>query len=127
MELDRINSSGDIANLIHARNMIRYAKAHPFAHVTIWSKNYPVMQKAFEIEGKPNNMIYVASSIRINEKIALPAFADYTFTVYTKDKIAEAIANGSMTCNGAKCRDCGFKCYYGTWPKGSDIAEVLRP
>lgn len=126
-EIVRINSSGDIDNLTHARNMIRYAKAHKGANVAIWSKNFDMMKKAFEIEGKPCNLVYIASSPVIDKAITLPKFADYTFTVYsTPEKLQETLNAGAMACNGAKCRDCGFKCYFGKWPKGANIAELLR-
>ena len=122
----RINSSGDIENATHARNMIRYAMTHAAANVGLWGKNRPAIEEAFDELGKPANVVYVASSIHVNKPDALPKYADYTFTVYDKDHIAEAIANGACSCNGAKCMTCGYKCYFGTWPKGSDIAELLR-
>lgn len=122
----RINSSGDIENAIHAGNMIKYAIAFPAAHVTLWAKNDEAVQEAFSKYGKPKNLIYIASSVRINHRRALPKNADYTFTVYDEDHIQEAIDSGSMPCNGKKCKDCGFHCYLGTWPIGSDIAELLR-
>ena len=123
----RINSSGDIENLTHARNMIRYAKAHPDSKVGIWSKNFPVVEKAFDIEGKPANVVYVASSPRINHPVKRPKYADYTFTVYsTPEKVVEALRRGACECNGKKCLECGFKCYFGMWPAGADIAELLR-
>ena len=125
--ITRINSSGDIENTIHAQNMIRFAKAHPYSKVTIWAKNYSAVAEAFDIEGKPENMLYIASSYRIDKPIALPKWADNTFTVYsTKEKVAEAIANGSGECNGKKCRECGYKCYLNGWEYGQDIAELLR-
>lgn len=125
--ITRINSSGDINNVIHARNMIRFAKAHPYSKVTLWAKNYHDVKKAFDIEGKPENMRYIASSYRIDIPAILPEYADNTFTVYSnREKVEEAIRNGAGECNGKKCRDCGYKCYYGTWDHGQDIAELLR-
>lgn len=124
--IDRINSSGDMENAVHAGNMIKYAIAHGSAHVGLWAKNDDAVQAAFDQYGKPENVIYISSSPRINHRRRLPRRADYTFTVYDAEHIDSAIASGSMECNGKKCIDCGFKCYYGTWPKGSDIAELLR-
>jgi hypothetical protein len=122
----RVNSSGDFENEIHAGNMIKYAIGHSWARVGIWAKHCEVVEKAMDKYGKPGNVVYIASSLIINKRRALPKYADYTFTVYTADKIQEAIANGSMECNGKKCMACGWSCYYGTWLKGADIAEVLR-
>lgn len=123
----RINSSGDIENVTHARNMIRFAYAHPYSKVTIWAKNYDAVRKAFDTEGKPANMLYIASSYRIDNPVARPAYADYTFTVYsTPEAVQKAIKRGAGECNGKKCRDCGYKCYTGLWTEGQDIAELLR-
>ena len=125
--ITRINASGDIENLIHARNMIRYAKAHPDYNIGFWAKNYTDVVKAFEIEGKPANVRFIASSPVIDKPIKAPKFADNTFTVYsTKEKVQTAIAGGSGECNGKKCRACGYKCYTGYWKAGADIAELLR-
>lgn len=124
--INRVNSSGDIENETHARNMVKIGYAHPISRVTIWAKNVPAVQKAFDELGKPENVIFIASSIRINGCRNLPKYADYTFTVYDKEHIAAAMEKGACECNGKKCRECGFKCYYGTWEKGSDIAELLR-
>lgn len=125
--LTRINSSGDIENLVHARNMIRLAKSHPFANVALWTKNIPVVTKAFDIEGKPKNMIYIVSSIHINKPAALPKYADYIFTVYSDETILQdALTAGAVECNGKKCKDCNYKCYLKTWPTGANIAELLK-
>ena len=44
----RINSSGDIENATHARNMVRYAITHKAAHVGFWGKNRPAIETAFD-------------------------------------------------------------------------------
>lgn len=125
-ELVRINSSGDIENECHAGNMVKYALAHPAASVALWSKNTPAVLAAFRKYGKPSNMVYIVSSIHINNAAKLPEYADYTFTVYTGDAIEGAMAAGACECNGKKCRDCGYKCYRRAWPAGANIAEKLR-
>ena len=126
-QIVRINSSGDIENLTHARNIIRYAKTHAYTHVAVWSKNFAVMKQAFQIEGKPKNLTYIASSYRIDEQMCLPAYADYMFTVYSDEaKLHAALDSGACECNGKKCKDCGFKCYLHTWAQWTNIAELLR-
>ena len=123
----RINSSGDIENVTHARNMIRYAKTHVYSHVALWSKNFKACEQAFDIEGKPINMTFVASSPIINKAIKAPKYADYVFTVYNDIKaLQEALKNGACECNGKKCKECGFKCYLNIWRLGSNIAELLK-
>lgn len=123
----RINSSGDIENDTHARNMVRLAYAFPDIRFALWAKNVPAVEAAFDESGKPRNMKFIQSSPVIGARMILNKYADNTFTVYRKDQIEQALATGSMECNGRKCKDCGFKCYKANgWKKGTDIAEVLR-
>lgn len=125
--LCRFNSSGDTPNEIYALNCIRIAKAHPFAHCALWAKNVLPCESAFDAEGKPANMIFIQSSPQIGFPAVRSRYADYTFTVYPDEyTVTEAIREGACECNGKKCRECGYKCYLGTWEKGADIAELLR-
>ena len=122
----RFNSDGDFDNITHVRNAIRIAYGNRFAKFSLWTKNEHDTIKATDELGKPDNMIYVASSPIIGKAIKLPKYFDYTFTAYREDQMQEALENGNCECNGRKCMECGFKCYLGTWAKGSNIAEKLR-
>lgn len=123
----RFNSSGDVPNEIYARNCIRIAISHPYAHCALWAKNVPDCEKAFDELGKPANMIFVQSSLLIGIACNRSRYADYTFTVYPDEQTTQAaISSGAHECNGKKCKECGYKCYMGTWEKGADIAELLR-
>lgn len=123
--LFRVNSSGDIENVTHALNMLRLIKVNPQANAAIWSKNVPDMISALQIEKKPENCILIQSDYLINGNTPKhPAF-DYIFRVYTKDKIAVAIQSGMSECNGKKCMECGYKCYFGNH-SSHEIVEVLR-
>ncbi len=123
----RENSSGDVENLVHAKNLIYIAYANPSTCVGLWSKNVKVVNKAFSILGKPNNMVFVQSSPIIGHSAKRSQYADYLFTVYaTEDDLQNALASGAMECNGKKCKECGYKCYFRQWPIGCNIAELLR-
>lgn len=123
----RINSSGDVPNVTYAENSLKLGYAFPWCKIGFWSKNVPAIQKAVENVGKPENVILVQSSLLIGIPAKLAKYFDYTFTVYPdKETTEEAIKAGSMACNGTKCMHCGFKCYFGTWPNGCNIAECLR-
>ena len=125
--LGRVNSSGDSSGNIYAENMIKLCFAHPLVDFAIWSKNTKTYIRACDIYGKPKNCIMIQSSPFINKVVKLAKYFDYTFTVFSDaEKIKEALANGACECNGKKCKACGFKCYKGLWPIGSDIAEFLR-
>lgn len=124
--INRINSAGDIPNKTYARNMIKIAMSHSFGRFAFWTKNDKVLIAATRELGKPVNAVYIKSSETIGRPAALPEFFDYVFTVYPDKKTTEkAIADGSAECNGKKCKECGFKCYYGTH-KSNNIAELLR-
>lgn len=123
----RFNSSGDIENETHARNYIRIAKSHPGVRFTLFAKNTAPVIRATDAEGKPDNLIYMQSSLLIGKPCKLAKYFDYTFTVYaTEDDVRKAIENGAIECNGQKCKDCGYKCYMGKVPKGSNFAELAR-
>ena len=128
--LNRFNSSGDIENIIQARNYIRIAKSHQLTFNTLFAKNTSPVIEATDIEGKPENIIYIQSSPIIGKPCKLAKYFDFTFTVYPDEQTTlEAIKAGSGECNGKKCKFCK-KCYLpeklGGWKKGTNIAELLR-
>lgn len=113
----RIESFGDVSNVIQARNYIRIIKAFPGKRCAIWSKNLLIWEKAFEIEGKPANTTFVYSSSKLNvvEKPDLQRFSfiDHIFTVF--DKAYAKKHNIVINCGGRKCLDCiiaGKACYH---------------
>lgn len=110
----RIESFGDVENVIQARNYIRIIKAHKEKRCAIWSKNIAIWVQAFELEGKPDNTTYIHSSSFLN-KPEKPNynFIDHVFTVYTKKYAKDN--NIVINCGGKKCMDCIIKhknCYY---------------
>lgn len=123
----RFNSSGDIENIIHAMNYINIAYSHPLVRFTLFAKNTAPVVAAIDKLGKPENLLLVQSSLIMGKPCKLAKYFDYTFTVYvTEEEVKLAIAHGAVECNGQKCKDCGFKCYNGTLPNGSNIAELAR-
>ena len=123
----RLNSSGDVDNFTQANNYRKIAKSHPNVKVALWAKNVKPVEDVFDMYGKPENLIFVQSSVIIGTPGRMSRWADYLFTVYPdEESLQEALANGAVECNGKKCVDCGFKCYLGGWPKGANIAELLR-
>ena len=126
-ELARVNSSGDSSNDIYAANMIKFCFAHPFSKTAIWSKHTITYIHAIEKYGKPENVVMIQSSLFVDKAVKLAKYFDYVFTVYKdKEAVKKALDSGACECNGKKCRDCGYKCYYGLWSKGANIAELLR-
>ena len=123
----RVNSSGDTPNVIYARNMIRSCYAFPFVHVGYWAKNVNAVIAACDELGKPENVVLIQSSCLIGKPAKKAKYFDFVFTVYPDKETCEAaIAAGASSCNGKKCKECGYKCYFGTHEGNGNIAEVLR-
>ena len=114
----RIESFGDVANVVQARNYIRIIKAFPGKRCAIWSKNLAIWKQAFAIEGKPENTTFVYSSPYINVKVSETIlddhpYIDHIFTVFTKAFAKKH--NIVINCGGRKCLDCIIKkinCYF---------------
>ena len=111
----RIEAFGDVDNekaggVIQARNYIRIARYNPRVSFAAWTKNPDIWEKAFEIEGKPENLIMIQSSVSINrpEKPYIPNF-DKVFTVWASEEAAAA-AGFAINCGARKCLKC-LKCY----------------
>ena len=122
---DRIESHGDVRNVVHARNYIRFIKAHEWIKFGVWSKNIAFYAKAFEYESKPDNMTFIASSPFYNKAMQVPErfrwFVDHVFTVYRKQYATEN--NIDINCGARSCKTC-LKCY----KKDTDyyIKEMLK-
>ena len=113
----RIESFGDVANVIQARNYIRIIKAFPGKRCAIWSKNKEIWKQAFDVEGKPKNTTYVHSSSKLNVPDNIDreryTFVDHVFTVFTKAYIKKH--NIIINCGGKKCIKCIMEkknCYF---------------
>jgi hypothetical protein len=114
----RIESFGDVQNVMQATNYINFCKAFPRKHFAVWSKNIGVWTIAFLKNDKPENLTYVHSSNKINvpETYVLNEhnWIDHLFTVYDKNQ------NVQITCGGRRCMDCINRkrgCYFKTESK----------
>lgn len=113
----RIESFGDVQNVIQARNYIRIIKAFPGKRCAIWSKNIMIWEQAFKKEGKPGNTTFVFSSSYVNKPEEIDkkrfSFVDHVFTVYDKKYAKEN--NIVINCGGRKCLECIMQkknCYF---------------
>lgn len=129
----RIESFGDVRNVIQARNYLRIAAAHPRQQFGAWTKNPGIWYAAIKREGKPENLSLVYSSPKLNTPAELPAhlaaIVDHVFTVYnaaTYDAMqAAGDLRGAHLCAGVSCVSaCGCTCYHRGGPR--HIAERLR-
>lgn len=111
----RIESLGDTANYIQAVNYINMVKSFREYNFTVWSKNWQIWQVAYNQQGKPDNMVYIHSSMRLN-KIDNPSssfsanYMDYDFTVYEKDYAIEHDEISYNCCTPYESRQCVRDC-----------------
>lgn len=121
----RIESHGDVRNVIHCRNYIRMIRVHSWLNFGVWSKNLGFYSIAFNIESKPENMTFIASSPMYNTVMKIPEkfqwFVDHTFTVYRKQHAHEN--NIDINCGARSCATC-LKCY--KKDTTFDISEMLK-
>ena len=89
----RVESHGDAATRICAINHTRLVRSHKHLDFGVWSKNLQFYYDVFEAEGKPDNMIFIASSPDINVPMEIPEemkkYVDHIFTVYEEEYARE--------------------------------------
>ena len=104
----RIESHGDVASTVCAINYDRIVASHQHLNFGVWSKNLNIWKTVFDVEGKPNNMKFIASSPIVNVVMEIPEdmkkYVDHVFTVYDPEY--------------AKANNIAINC--GTW-KGHDL------
>ena len=115
----RIEAHGDVASKICAINYNRIIESHKHLNFTVWSKNLDIWKSVFETEGKPDNMIFIASSPMTNEVMEIPEdmiqYVDHVFTVFEEDYAKEhgiKINCGTWNANELdhRCKLC-MRCY----------------
>ena len=105
----RIESFGDVGNVTHAINYANIAYENPRQTFAWWTKNANIVGAAFDIVGKPSNVILIESSEKLNEeKKPSNKYVDKVFTVYEKAYIIEHGLD--INCGGRKCLSC-WRCY----------------
>jgi len=107
--LVRFESFGDLINVTHARNYIRIAKINQHVRFALWTKNPDILAEAIAIEGKPENLMVIQSSLRLDTpENPYADFIDKVFTVYRPATIdAENI---DINCGARDCAGCA-ECY----------------
>lgn len=107
----RFESHGDLVNVVHARNYLKICRANPWCVFSIWTKNAALLDEAIKLDGKPENLICVFSSDRLNvvdDTYKKYPWVDKVFTVYDKDFIANNDID--INCGAKSCTTCR-KCY----------------
>lgn len=121
----RGESFGDFASVNSVINFCNLCRKNPQTTVTVWTKNPAFFYLAFKRMPKPENMIIVLSSEKINQKRTIDSrfswFIDKTFTVYTKKFSSEY--NVNVNCGARSCLGC-LNCYKKDGV--TEISELLK-
>lgn len=110
VEIVRIESFGDIANETQVINYLNIVKANPHCVFAWWTKNEKLLHKILLKTGKPENLVLIRSSEKLNQFIDKPIspFFDHVFTVYN---VPERIADKNfINCGARNCNMCR-RCY----------------
>lgn len=108
VEIVRIESFGDVANVTQAINYINIIKVNPSVMFAWWSKNAPIINEAFEKIGKPRNVVMVESSETLNKQKEISPNFDKVFTVYDEAHIVGQKVK--INCGARSCDTCR-RCY----------------
>ena len=104
VSIARIESFGDVANVTQAINYANICKVNPNVRFAWWTKNAAILKRAFDLIGKPANVVVIESAPKLDTEItASNEYVDKTFTVYTKAD-PDFINCGARCC--ATCRRC---------------------
>ena len=135
--LFRIESFGDLATVIQARNYLRLIKRNPLVRFGWWTKNPHIILKALELEGydtskheRPSNVTFLVSSVYKNKALGVDVwqkayyFIDKEFTVYTAEYMLEnGLDETFINCGSRRCLDCK-NCYLNTGDR--QVRELLK-
>lgn len=124
----RIESFGDVINVIHVINYFNLCKRNPKITFTAWTKNIDLYEAAVKMgHEKPDNLILIASSPMLNKEINVEKhpIVDKIFTVYTFEYIkVNNIGPDFINCGARSCKKCG-RCYHKA-DGVENIREILK-
>ena len=113
----RIESFGDVASVTQAINYINIAKVNPSVTFAAWTKNANIWNAALKQHGKPENLVMVYSSFKLNIPAAAKEYFtsdgenyfDHIFTVFDK-ATCDFYGDGFVNCGARDCASCR-RCY----------------
>lgn len=111
----RLEAFGDIGSSTHLINYVEICNRNPQSTFALWTKNYGYLESVFSKIKKPENLVLVVSSPKINEeldpvilnRVEEVVHIDVLFTVYDKEHWESTPIE---TRCGMKCIKC-LKCY----------------
>lgn len=116
----RLESFGELNNMNQLANYMNLASKNPQTTFSLWTKEKALVWKWLRDFKKPKNVIFIYSSLMVNEREKLPKGFDKVFTVYDKSHKGKSYIN----CGEKKCIDC-LTCY-DTKDRKIYINEVIK-
>jgi hypothetical protein len=102
----RFNAHGELINETHLINLVNIAIKNPHCNFALWTKRNDIIQKYFDINVKPSNMILIFSNSKISKVMSKPPkHFDKTFNNVLEHEFIE-----SQNCTGQQCKNC-LLCY----------------
>jgi len=116
----RFNAFGELINELHFRNLNMIAFSSPNTSFALWTKRFKIVDKYYKEHSRPDNLILIQSSYKVNHEDERQPYFNKVFTVY--DKWYASINEIVINCN-SKCNDCRL-CY--TKVTTTSIKELKR-
>lgn len=102
----RINAHGEIINQTHFDNINKLARFNAHCRIVVWTKRKDIVNKYYQENTKPSNLVLIFSNSRINHIMQNPpTHFDKTF-----NNVHESLHIDQQNCTGQKCVDC-MLCY----------------
>jgi hypothetical protein len=100
----RFDSFGEIINDIHLINLVNIVKKNNHCNFGLWTKRKDIIKQFFNNNDKPDNLILIYSSPKLNKIAKIPQYFDKVFTAHNKLSTVD-----NINCHG-NCINC-LLCY----------------
>jgi len=112
----RFNAHGELINNIHLINLVNTAIKNPHCNFALWTKRNDIIQKYFNDNVKPSNLILIYSNSKISKVMENPPkYFDKTFNNVLENEYTEL-----QNCTGQQCKNC-LLCY-----KHNNITTIVE-
>ena len=102
----RFNAHGELINETHLINLVNIAIKNPHCNFALWTKRNDIIQKYFDNNVKPSNLILIYSNSKISKVMSKPPlYFDKTFNNVLENEYTEL-----QNCTGQQCKNC-LLCY----------------
>lgn len=115
----RLSAHGELINMNMLINFVNLINKNSHCTFVLWTKRKDLINKYFDSNKKPTNLILIYSNAITNTQCKKPKYFDKVFNVYKYGMQGKVKIN----CSGKKCIDC-MLCY--TKNKITVINELIK-